>query len=187
MDLITTGLLAIALAMDSFAVSITSGITIKKLKFNNAIKIALFFSVAHALMLFLGWILGVGLGNLITGIDHWVAFGLLSVVGLKMIYDSTIVKNEKETLNVLNTNVLLVLAIATSIDSLAIGLSFAFLDIPIMMPLAVISTVIFITSFAGIFIGDKIGKIFKNKISIVGGIILIAIGVKILLEHLSLA
>ncbi len=186
MDILTIGIVAIALAMDSFAVSVTSGITIKKLQINNAIKIALFFTFFHALMLFIGWFSGTWLENLVTGIDHWIAFGLLSFVGLKMIYDSLVVKDDDKISNVLDTYVLMMLAIATSIDSLAVGLSFAFLEIPILFPIAIISTVIFITSFAGTFIGNRIGGIFKNKITIIGGIILIAIGVKILLEHLPL-
>ena len=184
MDIITILFIAFGLSMDAFAVSVTSGITIKNLKVNNALQIAFFFGLFQAIMPIIGWSAGLSLRDFISGIDHWIAFVLLSVIGCKMFYESTKMKTDKETSNPLNIYMLLILSIATSIDALAVGLSLSFLKIFIVTPAIIIGGVTFLLSFAGVFIGNKVGHFFENKIEIAGGLILIGIGVKILVEDL---
>ena len=170
--------------MDAFAVSITSGITIKRLHINHALKIALFFGLFQAIMPIIGWLAGLSLRDYISAVDHWIAFGLLSFIGCKMIYESITVQSSKKEINPLNVYVLLVLSIATSIDALAVGISFAFLKVSIVTPVIIIGTVTFLLSYLGVYIGDRIGHFFENKIEIAGGILLIGIGIKILVEGL---
>jgi len=169
--------------MDAFAVSITNEITIKHQRINNALKIGIFFGSFQALMPLIGWLAGLRLRDFISGFDHWVAFGLLSLIGGKMIYESTKIGDDKE-IRSLNLFVLLLLSIATSIDALAVGLSFAFLKISIATPIIVIGIVTFILSFLGVLVGNRLGHFFEKKMEIVGGLILIGIGIKILIEHL---
>jgi len=184
MDITAIILIAFGLAMDAFAVSITSGIAIKHLKLSHALRIAAFFGGFQAIMPLIGWTAGLNIANYISGIDHWIAFALLAFIGSKMIYEATkMEKVEKET-NPLDIKVLLLLAIATSIDALAVGLSFAFLKIGIITPIIIIGTITFALSFTGTYAGRKLGHLFENKIEIAGGILLIAIGTEILLEHL---
>jgi len=184
MDIITIIAIAVGLAMDAFAVSITSGITIKRLKINHALRIAAFFGSFQAFMPVIGWLAGLGLISFISGIDHWIAFGLLVFIGCKMIYESIKIESREDKSNPLNFYVLLMLSVATSIDALAVGLSFAFLKISIATPIIIIGAVTFLLSFLGVFAGNKFGHFFENKIEIVGGIVLIGIGLKILVEHL---
>ena len=184
MDIISITLIALGLAMDAFAVSITGGIAIRHLRIRSALKIAFFFGAFQAFMPVLGWLAGLSLRELISDIDHWIAFGLLCFIGCKMIYESLKIKGSEEEKDFLNIYILLVLSVATSIDALAVGLSFAFLKISIAAPVIIIGTVTFLLSFTGVFIGDKIGHLFKNKFEIIGGIILIGIGIKILVEHM---
>ncbi|MDD1771820.1 MAG: manganese efflux pump MntP family protein [Methanomassiliicoccales archaeon] len=134
------------------------------------------------LMPLIGWLAGLGLKDTIMGIDHWIAFGLLGFIGLKMIYDS--IKGEEEKEEDVTIYAALVLAVATSIDALMVGLSFAFLETSIFVPIVIIGIVTFVLSLAGFSFGSKIGTVFGNRIKILGGIILILIGVKILAEHL---
>jgi putative Mn2+ efflux pump MntP len=183
MNMITILFIAFGLAMDAFAVSITNGITIKHQRINNALKIGIFFGSFQALMPLIGWLAGLRLRDFISGVDHWVAFGLLSLIGGKMIYESTKIGDDKE-IRSLNLFVLLLLSIATSIDALAVGLSFAFLKISIATPIIVIGIVTFMLSFLGVLVGNRLGHFFEKKMEIVGGLILIGIGIKILIEHL---
>lgn len=185
MDIITTVLIAFGLAADAFAASITSGIKIKHLKIKNALMIATFFGFFQAFMPLIGWLLGRSLKGLISEVDHWVAFGLLGFVGCRMIYESIHSGTTKKELNPLNMYVLLMLSFATSIDALVVGISFAFLQNYIATLVVSIGAVTFVLSFIGVFIGNRFGNWFNNKIEIVGGLILICIGVKILVEHLS--
>ena len=182
--MITIVFIAFGLAMDAFAVSITSGITIKHLKINNAIKIAAFFGLFQAIMPLIGWLAGFSLGDFISGIDHWIAFGLLSLIGCKMIYESTKMEADEKEVNPLNIYMLLILSIATSIDALAVGISFSFLKVSIALPVIVIGSITFLLSVLGVFVGNRSGHFFEGKIEIVGGFILIGIGIKILIEHL---
>ncbi|TES91955.1 MAG: manganese efflux pump [Candidatus Cloacimonadota bacterium] len=184
MSIITIIFIAFGLAIDAFAVSVTSGITIKNLRINNALKIAVFFGLFQAVMPVIGWLTGLSLRDFISGVDHWIAFGLLSLIGCKMIYESTKIGSSKKEINPLNVYVLLILSIATSIDALAIGVSFAFLQLSIATPVIVIGTVTFLLSFLGVFVGNRFGHFFENKIEIAGGLVLIGIGIKILVEHL---
>ena len=184
MDIITIIFIAFGLAMDAFAVSVTSGITIKQLKVRNALKIALFFGAFQAFMPVIGWLAGLSLRAIISSVDHWIAFGLLFVVGCKMIYESVKLEPKERTINPLDVSILLMLSIATSIDALAVGVSFAFLKVSIATPVIIIGVVTFILSFTGVYIGDRFGHFFEKKIEIAGGLILIGIGLKILIEHL---
>lgn len=175
-------LIAIGLAMDAFAVSISCGLAVKQSRLNNALKIGIFFGGFQAGMPVIGWLLGVRLRNFICSVDHWIAFGLLLLIGCRMIYEAF--KSREKKMDFLDTHVLLLLSVATSIDALAVGVSFAFLDIFIVTPIIVIGIVTFILSFSGVFTATKFGQFFKNKIEIAGGLILIGIGIKILVEHL---
>ncbi len=183
MDIVPIFLIAIGLAMDALAVSITYGITVKQQKINNAFKIGLSFGSFQTFMPFIGWLAGLSLRGLISGVDHWIAFGLLSLIGGKMIYESTKIGGDKE-IKSLNVFVLLLLSIATSIDALAVGLSFAFLKIAIATPIIIIGVVTFVLSFLGVLLGNRLGHFFESKVEILGGLILIGIGIKILIEHL---
>lgn len=185
MDLITIVFIAVGLAMDSFSVSITSGITIKRLRITNALKIAIFFGLFQAVMPIIGWLVGLSVIEFISGVDHWVAFGLLSLIGCKMIYESIKKAPHRKEVNPLNVYVLLMLSVATSIDALAVGVSFAFLRITIAIPIIIIGTVTFLLSLFGVHAGNKFGHLFEKKTAIIGGLILIAIGIKILVEHLA--
>ncbi len=181
---VTVTFLAFGLAMDAFAVSISSGITIRNPRVEHALKIAVFFGAFQAVMPVVGWLAGLGLRELIAQVDHWIAFGLLSLIGCKMIYESTKARSEKKLLNPLNLGVLLLLSVATSIDALAAGVSLAFLKTSIVLPVIIIGIVTFVLSYLGVFVGDRSGHLLENKAGFVGGLVLIGIGSKILIEHL---
>ena len=183
MDAFTIVLIAIGLAMDAFAVSIAKGITVKNNRHKSAILLSTFFGGFQMLMPLIGWVAGIGLKDLIVGIDHWIAFGLLSFIGVKMLHESTKDRDTGKEDGVKLSSIL-ILAVATSIDALMVGFSFAFLGTSILLPISTIGTVTFLLSFVGFFFGSRLGKVFGKKIEIVGGIILIAIGVRILVEHL---
>ncbi len=185
MDTLTLLLIAFGLAMDAFAVSISNGTTIKHQRTNHALRIGIFFGSFQALMPLIGWSAGLNLRDLISGVDHWIAFGLLTFIGCKMIYESKKMDAREKEAKPLNRPTLLMLSIATSIDALAVGISFAFLQISIVTPILVIGVVTFALSFLGVLTGSKIGHFFEKKIEILGGLILIGIGVKILIEHLN--
>lgn len=170
--------------MDSLAVSITSGLILKKIRVYNALKIAVFFSLFQAIMPIIGWFAGVSLKNFVSEIGHFLAFGLLVFIGLVVIYKSIYKKESSQIINPLKNSNLFLLSIATSIDALAVGTTFAFTNISILISVIVIGIVTFLLSFSGVYIGSKLGHFFEKKIEILGGIILILIGIKILLEHL---
>lgn len=185
MNLLNIYLIAIGLSMDAFAVSITNGLIIKEIKIRHAFRIAFSFALFQAGMPILGWVGGLTFRNYIESIDHWIAFGLLTLIGSKMIYES-FVQNEDETIckerSCLNPKILLLMSIATSIDALAVGITFAVINIEIITPIIIIGCITFIFCFAGIYIGSKAGHFFEKRIETIGGIILIAIGLKILIE-----
>jgi len=185
MDILTVTLIAVGLAMDAFAVSIARGISVEGHKRKNALVVASFFGSFQMIMPVIGWFAGLGLEELIQWIDHWIAFALLVFIGVKMIHDS-VGKDEQQGESKLGLRALFTLSIATSIDALMVGLSFAFLQTAILVPIVVIGIVTFSLSYGGFLFGNIIGEYFGNKIKAVGGIILIAIGIKILLEHLLL-
>ena len=171
--------------MDSFSVAIANGLATKTFKTAKALKIASFFGFFQAIMPIIGWYAGVHILDLISSFDHWVAFFLLTFIGSKMIYEST--RNESEKLvNSLSIKILLILSVATSIDALAVGLSISVLNVSIMNLVIVTGVVTFLLSFFGVYIGGKFGCILKNRVEALGGIILLVIGLRILLEHLGI-
>ena len=184
MNLITIIIVALGLAMDAFAVAVASGLAIKKLQIGYALRIAIFFGAFQAIMPVVGWLAGLSLREMISDFDHWIAFGLLSIIGAKMIYESFKLGGHKKQIDPLSLGVLLMLAIATSIDALAVGVTFGFLNVAIVWPVIIIGLITLVTSFVGVYIGDKFGHIFESKIELAAGLVLIAIGLKILLEHL---
>jgi len=183
MDIFTAILIALGLAMDAFAVSIAKGIVIERRRRKSALLLASFFGGFQMLMPAIGYFAGFSLREAIMGIDHWIAFSLLTFIGSKMIYDSSKKKDEKEEV-ALKIQSVLTLSIATSIDALMVGLSFAFLQTSVLEPILVIGFVTFSLSLMGFFFGSGLGRVFGNKIKIVGGFILIVIGLRILMEHL---
>jgi len=184
MDALTIVLIAAGLAMDAFSVSIAKGIVIKYQRQKTALLLGSFFGGFQMLMPVIGWLAGTSLKTVVVGLDHWIAFGLLMFIGSKMICDS-IRKEDGEKEESLRLHSLMVLAVATSIDALMIGLSFAFLQTQILVPILAIGLITFLLSLTGFFFGCGLERIFGNKIKIVGGLILLAIGIRILLEHLS--
>ncbi|MFA6317026.1 MAG: manganese efflux pump MntP family protein [Elusimicrobiota bacterium] len=184
MDILTVLGISLGLSMDAFAVSVTSGIAIKSLRVAHAFRIAFVFGLFQAVMPVLGWLAGLSMRGFIQGVDHWIAFGLLLFVGGKMIWEAYS-RGGEEVVDPLDAGVLLMLAVATSIDALAVGISFSFLKVSIALPVIVIGLVTFGMCFAGVLIGKKVGHLFERKIEVAGGVILIAIGVKILIEHLG--
>ena len=178
-------LIAVGLAMDAFAVSVTSGLTIQHLRIRHAVRIAFFFGAFQAVMPVLGWMAGLGIRNAIVEIDHWIAFGLLSLIGCKMIYESLRLNPIEKRVDPLKISILLILSLATSIDALVVGVTFAILDVSIIKPIIIIGTITFVLSFAGVIVGDRLGHFFEKKMETIGGLVLIGIGLKILIEHLA--
>ena len=179
MDLIFIFLIAVGLAMDAFSVSITKGLVMKS-TVKHALIIALFFGVFQALMPVGGWISGIQLEAFVSTAAPWIAFILLSIIGIKMIYEGIFNKEDDDGDN-FSLKEIFILAIATSIDAFLVGITFAFLKTPIVEPIVIIGVVTFILSFIGFYIGKRIGYLFEHKIEILGGLILIVIGLKILL------
>lgn len=178
--------IAVGLSMDAFAVAICKGLNMHKIDYGQTVLIALFFGGFQALMPFIGWLLGKQFESYITSIDHWIAFVLLSFIGGKMIYESF--KKDDDPLadaDKLDLKELTVLAIATSIDALAVGITFAFLKADIKISVLLIGVITFLLSALGVFIGHKFGEKYKNKAELAGGVILVLIGLKILGEHLK--
>jgi len=179
--------ISIGLAMDAFAVSVCKGLNMKKNNYIRGIIIALFFGFFQGLMPFLGWLLGANFEKYITSYDHWIAFGLLAFIGGKMILDTIFSKENESYCCSLDFKELFILSIATSIDALAVGITFAFLkDSNIISSCGVIAVITFALSFFGVSIGNAFGAKFKDKAEIFGGTVLIIIGTKILLEHLGI-
>lgn len=185
MEILTTTFLSLGLAADAFAVSLTSGFSIKHIKINKALKIALFFGCFQAIMPLIGWSAGLTFREFISGIDHWIAFGLLSYIGGKMIYESMQEEIEDKKFNPLDSYTLITLAIATSIDALAAGIGLSVLKGSILLACSLIGFITFALCFIGVFIGHRFGDLLNQKIEILGGVVLIVIGTKILLEHLG--
>ncbi|MEG0740958.1 MAG: manganese efflux pump MntP family protein [Clostridia bacterium] len=180
--------IAIGLSMDAFAVSLCKGLCMKKLNYAHATVIALFFGGFQGMMPLLGWFLGTQFERYITPVDHWIAFVLLGYIGGKMIWDAVHAKPEAaqcDTEPKLDMKELFTLAIATSIDALAVGITFAFLRIDIVPAVLLIGGITFALSFVGVLLGHKFGMRFEKKAEIAGGVVLLVIGLKILLEHLG--
>lgn len=185
MDILSIIMIALGLSMDAFSVSITEGIILKQPRLSQSLKIGLFFGGFQFLMPLIGYLLGSAFAKYITAFDHYIAFVLLSFIGGKMIYDAVSEKEEKgEIKNPLSFNTLLILAVATSIDALAVGVTFATVATPILFASALIGIITYAISVSGVYIGSKCGNLLGNKAEILGGIVLIGIGAKILIEHL---
>ena len=184
MGLIELFLIAVGLSMDAFAVSVCKGLAMPKCTFKKAAIVGLWFGGFQALMPAIGYILGAQFQKAIASIDHWIAFVLLALIGGNMIREA-LGDDEEEADASLDVKTMFLLAVATSIDALAIGITFAFLKVNIIPAVCFIGIVTFIISFAGVKIGNVFGARYKNKAEIVGGVILILLGLKILLEHLG--
>jgi putative Mn2+ efflux pump MntP len=188
--LVSYFLVAIGLAMDAFAVSISSGICIPDLRPRHALRAAAAFGLFQFLMPVAGWLLGSTFRDLIQGFDHWIAFGLLAVVGGKMIFESIKARNEEaceddaKAASILSLPGLLVLSVATSIDALAVGLSYSVLGTPILLPATIIGLVTFALCVVGCEFGKRIGAKFERWATLAGGMVLVGIGAKIAIEHL---
>ncbi len=176
-------LVALGLSMDSFAISITNGFTIRELKIKQILTISLYLSIFQALMPVVGWLVGIELKKSIMAIDHWIAFFLLAIIGLKMIYEGLRKRkgNKKIEMNILT---LIGISIATSIDALVVGVSFAFLNLLIVIPILIIGLITFLFSISGLYLGKLYGQRIDKKIEVIGGLILVGLGTKILVEHL---
>lgn len=189
MGIIEFFLTGVGLSMDAFAVAICKGLGMRKINYKQMLLIALFFGGFQALMPLLGWLLGRQFEQYITSVDHWIAFALLVLIGANMLREARKEDDTADTEAVYDAPLplgqLLLMAIATSIDALAVGISFAFLGVNIWLAIAVIGTTTFLISAAGVFIGNRFGNRYEKRATIAGGIILILLGVKILLEHLG--
>ena len=182
-------LIAVSLSMDAFAVSVCKGLCMKQLDVRQAVVIALFFGGFQALMPLVGWALGTQFEALITPVDHWIAFVLLGVIGGKMLWDA-FHEDDPEDLacpanGKLDLRELVMMSIATSIDALAVGITFAFLRVDIAVSVGLIGITTFALSIVGVAVGHRFGAKYEKPATIVGGIVLILIGLKILLEHLG--
>ncbi|WP_177975418.1 MULTISPECIES: manganese efflux pump MntP family protein [Eubacterium] len=191
MGFLELALIGVGLSMDAFAVSICKGLSMRKVDKKYMLVLAAFFGGFQALMPTLGWFLGSQFQTYITAIDHWIAFILLTLIGGKMILDVIKEKGENEEVCPddsvrIDLKEFFLLAVATSIDALAVGITFAFLQVKLASSVTIIGCITFCFTIAGVLIGNVFGTKFKDKATILGGVILIAIGVKILLEHLGI-
>lgn len=185
MTLFNLFLIAVGLSMDAFAVSICKGLAMEKAPLKKAAIAGLWFGSFQAIMPLIGYLLGSQFEKYITSIDHWIAFVLLALIGGNMIRES-LSKEEEKTSSTMHFKEMLLLAVATSIDALAVGVTFAFLRVDIIPAVCFIGTITFVLSIAGVKVGNLFGSRYKSKAELAGGVILILIGIKILLEHLGI-
>lgn len=185
MGIFTIILIALGLTFDTFAVSVSTGIAVNQIRFFQALRVALIFALFQAAMPIIGWYGAIQIKDLIIDYDHWIAAGLLWFLGLKMIKESFNKHEEKEQSNTLVLKTIITLAIATSIDALAVGVSFGFLDVYMPFAIFIIGFTTFLVAMLGMLLGKKAGEIIGKRAEILGGIMLIIIGIKILIEHLS--
>jgi len=186
MNIISALLLGLALSMDAFACATACGFYIKEVKLKHALKVGIAFGGFQGIMPLIGWTAGHSLKmwiKAIEAIDHWIAFSLLSIIGIKMIFESFSLEKEPKT-DPLKNITLLILSIATSIDALVVGLSLSLIKISIIEPALIIGIITFCISFSGVYIGKSFGHLFESKLEIIAGLILIGIGLKILLFHI---
>ncbi|AJC85562.1 manganese efflux pump MntP [Campylobacter sp. RM16704] len=184
MDISSLVVLSFALAADAFAVSLCKGFSAKKIKLKHYLIVGLYFGSFQALMPAIGYIIGIYFNSFVEKIDHWIAFFLLGFIGIKMIKESLENENCKENSNLFDFKTMLALAIATSIDALAVGVSFAFLKVNLIVASLLIGFITFIMCVLALKIGNKFGTYLKSKAEFLGGAILIMLGFKILIEHL---
>lgn len=179
-------LISVSLAADAFAVSVCKGLSLKKIKVNDAVKIGIWFGVFQTLMPTIGFFLGDAFEHIITSVDHWIAFVLLAFIGGKMVIES---RSKKESVDSdLSVKTMFVLSIATSIDALVVGIAYvcAYGSKNAAFTFPMIGIITFILSIIGVYIGNKFGSKYKNVAELTGGIILILLGIQILLEHLEI-
>lgn len=177
--------IGVGLAMDAFAVAVCKGLSMKQIEWKKAIIIGLYFGIFQGVMPVIGYFLGSTFENLVTQVDHWIAFALLAFIGGNMIKESFGDDNEKSNSNV-DFKTMSVLALATSIDALAVGITFAFYEINLLFVVSIIGITTFILSLIGVKIGNKFGSKYQNKAEFIGGLILILMGLKILIEDLGI-
>ncbi len=191
MGIVELFMIGVGLSMDAFAVAICKGLGMSRINWRHTAVIALFFGGFQALMPLVGWALGTQFADLITPVDHWIAFALLAIIGGKMLYEA-LRGDDDEAADAsaegerLDVKELVMLAVATSIDALAVGITFAFLGVNIVEACVLIGVTTFVLSFIGVAVGNQFGARFEKPATIVGGIVLILIGAKILLEHLGI-
>lgn len=185
MSFVEISIIGLGLAMDAFAVSVCKGLSMKKINWKSALIIAIYFGGFQALMPVIGYFLGSSFSSFVQNVDHWIAFILLLFIGTGMIRESFDDEIEKRNDRV-DFKTMIILAIATSIDALAVGITFAFFEANLFFSIIIIGVITFILSIIGVILGNKFGDKFQNKAELAGGIILILIGFKILLEHLGI-
>lgn len=185
LNLLAVAGIGVGLSMDALAVSVTTGSLVETLRLRDAFRMAFCFGLFQAIMPIIGWTAGLSFRSYIQDFDHWVAFGLLSAIGFKMIWES---RPDSEALepndNCLHFPTLLLLSLATSIDALAVGISFALLETSIAVPVAIIGGLTFVLCLIGTQVGNKVSHLFEHRLELIGGVILIAIGIEIVAEHL---
>lgn len=184
MELISIIVIAVGLSMDSLAVSVVTGAAYKELHYRHTLRMAGFFGGFQAIMPLIGYLAGLTVSKLIAGYDHWVSFGILGAIGLKMIYESFKIKEERKAMHPANIALLLALAVATSIDALAVGLTLSLITKQISEAVIIIGLVTFGLCCVGVYIGKRFVHFFESGIEAIGGLVLIGLGVKILLQHL---
>jgi putative Mn2+ efflux pump MntP len=185
MGIVELILISISLAMDAFAVSVGKGLSVCQVRARHALLAGLWFGGFQALMPLIGYFLGISFADIVVSVDHWIAFGLLLAIGLNMIRETIWGDDEKHN-NDFGFRTMLIMAIATSIDALAVGVSMAFLEVDIWIAASIIGLITFAISAMGVVLGCRIGNAIGSKAGIVGGLILIALGLKILVEHVWL-
>ena len=186
MGIVEINLIALGLAMDAFAVSVCKGLSMRNLDWNKTIIIALYFGIFQALMPIIGYYLETSFESFVTKIDHWIAFGLLIFISGKMILEAFSKKDNESLNDSVDFKTMIILALATSIDALVVGFTFAFLQADILRSSMIIGDIAFILSLIGVKIGNQFGNKYEKKAEFIGGLILILIGFKILFEHLGI-
>ena len=184
MSIIEIALIGVGLAMDAFAVSICKGLAMRRMNYKKDIIIAAFFGVFQALMPALGYVLGTTFANKIAAIDHWIAFILLALIGANMIKEALSSDDDECQDDSLRLGDLIMLSIATSIDALAVGITFAFFNVSLLLSVSMIGIITFIICVIGVKVGNVFGEKYKSKAELAGGLILIVMGAKILIDHL---
>ena len=188
MGFIESFIIAIGLSMDAFAVSIGKGLSVRKIQFKHSLSVGLWFGGFQALMPIIGYFLGVSFSSLVASVDHWIAFGLLGLIGANMIKESLSKDDDDNDDNSadFSRRTMFIMAVATSIDALAVGVSFAFLGVNIWLAALLIGVTTCILSACGVHIGKIFGSRYKSKAEFCGGLVLILMGLKILIEHLMM-
>jgi putative Mn2+ efflux pump MntP len=185
LGLLSIAIIGVGLAMDAFAVSVSKGLSVQQLRPRHVLCVGLWFGGFQGLMPLLGYLLGRNFAHYVEGVDHWIAFGLLLLIGVNMIRETLSGDEDEHRSGDFGFRTMLLMAIATSIDAFAVGVSFAVMNISIWSAAAIIALITMIISAVGIYLGTRVGEKIGSKAGIVGGLMLIAIGVNILIEHLA--